>query len=43
MKALRYGEMDELSKLPDATSEVNGLPTAKITNPSFVVIPKKSV
>lgn len=40
MKALGYGDMAELSKLANGTAEPNGLPTSKITNPSFVVVPK---
>ncbi len=40
-KALGFGDMAELSKLAGGTAETNGLPSAKITNPSFVIIPKK--
>jgi anaerobic dimethyl sulfoxide reductase subunit B len=43
VKALQYGEINELKKTAGAIApEFYGLPSAQITKPSFVIIPKKA-
>lgn len=42
-KALGYGDMVELKKIPGAGApEIGGLPSANITKPSLVIVPKKA-
>lgn len=40
-KALKFGDVEELKKQEGAVFQISGMPTPKITNPSFVIIPKK--
>jgi anaerobic dimethyl sulfoxide reductase subunit B (iron-sulfur subunit) len=40
-KALSYGDINELKKTQGAIApEIGGLPSATVTNPSFVIVPK---
>lgn len=40
-KALTYGKLAELRKVPGGTAQIEGLPTPDLTKPSWVIIPKE--
>lgn len=41
MRAIQFGELDELRKEYGGTADVKGLPSSNLTHPSILITPKK--